>query len=315
MAGSQVTIAASQLETQRLGYQAISLTNFDNDSEPQIAAGSPVEVAGALFEFPANESISGWGSIGTENNVYIKLVVSGTSVTAEFTTTAPTWSESKQGYYVSLARYIGGLYKDASGNYPRKYLYQGRKVIQSEFVKLNPEGSMTLAGEKIYRDVGKIAPFIVKTPPGWLWCDGSTISKTTNPEYTDLVDLLKAEAGADTGHPYYHADSDKAVLPDLRGAGIRGIDVAANRDKDGVRKSGGYQADNNKSHGHDHGHSFRFQRGAGTGTEFLANDTGNLKASSSFTFSIGGSIASDATASGATEATAKNIALYLLIKY
>ena len=122
MAGSQVTVALTQIEKQRLGYQAISLTNFGNDSEPEIAAGSKVEIGGALFEFPL-ESITGWAGIGNNQNVYIKLVVAGLDVTAEFTIVAPTWSTSKQGFYDGLDRYIGGLYKDASGNYTTKYLF------------------------------------------------------------------------------------------------------------------------------------------------------------------------------------------------
>lgn len=131
MAGSQVEVAINQIEKQRLGYQAISLTNFDNDLEPQIAAGSKVEIGGALFEFTAPESITGWAGIGASNNVYIKLVVAGTAVTAEFTTAAPTWSTSKQGWYVGLDRYIGGLYKDAGGNYTAKYLYDPTARLHS----------------------------------------------------------------------------------------------------------------------------------------------------------------------------------------
>jgi len=138
MSGQQVEVAINQIEKQRLGYQAISLTNFDNDSEPQVCAGSTIEIAGALFEFTSNESITGWGAIGNNNDVYIKCVVSGTSVTAEFTTAAPTWSESKQGWYVGLDRYIGGLYKDASGNYTKKrYLKTIETTSAGEL--LNPD--------------------------------------------------------------------------------------------------------------------------------------------------------------------------------
>jgi len=65
MALAQVTVYATQIAKQRLGYQAISLTNYNNDLEPQIAAGSKVEIGSALFEAAANESISGWAGIGT----------------------------------------------------------------------------------------------------------------------------------------------------------------------------------------------------------------------------------------------------------
>ncbi len=126
MAGSQTEIVANQIGQQRKGFLAISLTNYDADTEPQIAAGSSVEIAGALFLFPALESITGWAGIGINNDVYVKLVVSGTSVTAEFTTTAPTWSDSKQGWYgtagAALHRYVVKLRKDGSGNYTLKRL-------------------------------------------------------------------------------------------------------------------------------------------------------------------------------------------------
>lgn len=127
---AQITIAASQLEKQRTGYQAVSLTNFDNDNEPQITQGSLIEIGSALFEASANENITGWAGIGNSNDVYIKLVVAGALATAEFTLVAPTWSTSKQGWYDGLDRYIGGLYKDAGGNYTDKWLYVGGPEIR-----------------------------------------------------------------------------------------------------------------------------------------------------------------------------------------
>lgn len=133
MAGQQVEVVANAIEKQRLGYTGLSLTEYDADNEPQIAAGSKVEIAGALFEFTADESISGWGGIGNNNDVYIKLVVSGTAITAEFTTTAPTWSTSNQGWYgtggAALHRYVAWLRKDGSGNYTAKRLLKDRDAL------------------------------------------------------------------------------------------------------------------------------------------------------------------------------------------
>lgn len=120
MAGSQIEIVANQIEAQRLGYQAISLTHYDDTSEPQIAEGSKVEIGGALFEFSANESITGWASIANSSDAYIKLTVSGSSVTASFTTSAPSWDTAKQGWYSGSDRYVFYLRKDGSGNYADK---------------------------------------------------------------------------------------------------------------------------------------------------------------------------------------------------
>ena len=78
------------------GLHQVSLTNYDTTAESQIAAGSVVECGGALFKFDSNESITGSPSDGT---VYIRLVPSGDTITAEYTSTAPTWSDTKQGWY------------------------------------------------------------------------------------------------------------------------------------------------------------------------------------------------------------------------
>jgi hypothetical protein len=131
MAGTQITIGINQVESQRLGYQAISLSNLDSTDEPQILAGSKVEVGDALFSFDSNESISGWGAISNGNVVYIKLVVSGSNLTAEFTDTAPTWNTAKQGWYDSDDRYIAKLYKNSSTVYPRKEMLDDLETDQA----------------------------------------------------------------------------------------------------------------------------------------------------------------------------------------
>ena len=78
------------------GYCALTLTEMTTTNVPQIAAGSKIEVGGSLFKFDSAETITGSATTGTN---YIRLVPSGSSITAEWTTTAPTWSDSKQGWY------------------------------------------------------------------------------------------------------------------------------------------------------------------------------------------------------------------------
>ncbi len=135
MAGSQIEVSQTQLESQRYGYHSISLTNLGSTAEPQIAAGSKVEIGGALFNFAAPESITGWGGIGNDSVVWINLVVAGAAVTAVFTTTAPTWSTSKQGWYSGLDRYVAGLYKDGSALYAGKHLLEQR---HTPFIRETP---------------------------------------------------------------------------------------------------------------------------------------------------------------------------------
>jgi hypothetical protein len=106
MAGSLIN-TYTQLDTDILALQLtsdanfvgkhnVSLTNYDTTGVPAIAAGSIVECNGALFEFTADEAVTGTPSNGT---VYIQIVPSTTTCTAAFTNTAPTWSDAKQGFY------------------------------------------------------------------------------------------------------------------------------------------------------------------------------------------------------------------------
>lgn len=152
MAGQQIEVAASRFEKGDRGMLALSLTNYDNDSEPQIAAGSIVEIGDAIFQFTAAESITGWGSIGNNNDVYIKLVVAGTAVTAEFTTAAPTWDLAKQGWYgtggAALHRHVAKLYKDGAGAYTLKRMLTRRR----EYIETADIAALAVTNEKVAAD-------------------------------------------------------------------------------------------------------------------------------------------------------------------
>jgi hypothetical protein len=116
------------LEAQRHSKMALSLTNLGNDNEPKIIG--IVEVAGALYEFSTEEAIAGWSGIGNNTDCWIKLVPQvDDTIDAEYTTTAPAWDRTKQGWYGTGAsanhRYVGGLHRGASSsNYEGKWLYK-----------------------------------------------------------------------------------------------------------------------------------------------------------------------------------------------
>ena len=122
--GVQVSIAASCIDKQRLGYCGVSLTHFSDTAEPSIASGSKIEIGGALYEFLADEAGTGWAGIGVSTWAYILLTPSGATVSWSYTTTAPTWDTAKQGWYTGLNRVIGGLYKSAGSAYTLKWLYR-----------------------------------------------------------------------------------------------------------------------------------------------------------------------------------------------
>lgn len=57
---------------------------------------------------------------------------------------------------------------------------------------------------------------------GWLWCDGSTVSRTT---YRQLFAAIGTAWGSGDGHSTFN-------LPDLRGIFVRGVNDGSGRDPD-----------------------------------------------------------------------------------
>ncbi len=146
-----LTALMNTVDLQRVTYQGLSLTNYDNTALPAIAAGSLVEVAGALFKFASEEAITGWAGVGV-GAAYIKLVPAGTdpdTVTAEFTDTAPAWSDAKQGWYGTGGnannKYVAGLYKVDAATYSKKYLFHS--INKSNLnIKLYGDGGVSSYG-------------------------------------------------------------------------------------------------------------------------------------------------------------------------
>lgn len=129
--GADWVNAWQQVEYARKGKLGLSLTNYDNNNLPQIASGSWAEVAGSIYQWSANDSISGTPSSGNIN--YIKLVPGGSGdsayVTPTWTTSAPTWSDTYQGWYDGTSRYVAGCYYDGT-NYTGKWVYRKGDSIE-----------------------------------------------------------------------------------------------------------------------------------------------------------------------------------------
>jgi hypothetical protein len=103
-----------------IGLHTVSLTNYKTTTAPTIAAGSKVEVNGALYGFSSAETITGSPSDGV---VYIIIIPAGATCTAQFTNTAPTWSDAKQGFYgtggAATYRYLEYYMVKASASYTK----------------------------------------------------------------------------------------------------------------------------------------------------------------------------------------------------
>ena len=290
MAGIVLSLAIDQLQYQRLGYCAVSLTNLDNDLEPMIRAGSKIEIGGSLIDFQADEAILGWAGIANDSIVYI--YIDGYTLAATFTTTPPIWSPTKQAWVSAdeTKRYIPwGMWKDGAGNYSCKV-----KALEDP-------------GE----GVGRYQESVFKKRAGWLYCDGTVIDKSTSPHLSRLVYLLKKEAGADATHPFYDVDANKAKLPDIRDRHLRGM-------PDAGRKSGEYQADAIGPHQHNTvigAHDHRLPDGGGANNGMSTSVGWGPNMARTEQVDLGTKRSGDPATGGAAENRVKNIAAYVLIKW
>jgi len=105
------------------GYMGISMSNLEGTGAPQIEDGSVLEINGSVYQFTTAETITGWPSAAGTTE-YIAAVPAGSTVTVIYTTTAPTWSGAKGGWYSGNNRYIGGCEWGGSATYSDKWIYQ-----------------------------------------------------------------------------------------------------------------------------------------------------------------------------------------------
>jgi len=123
------------------GYEAVTISNYSATTEPAVQAGSKLEISGDIYEFTLT-SITGWSGIANSTQAYIKFVPAGSACTVEFTDSAPTWSDAKQGWYDGNDRYIFAVYKDGSGNYTKKS-YLPIKLLRRLYGNTYIDGDVT----------------------------------------------------------------------------------------------------------------------------------------------------------------------------
>jgi hypothetical protein len=103
---------------------------MDTDAEPQLQVGSIVEVSGELYELDTSAlSATGWAGIATSTQAYIYVVPSGSTASIIYSSTAPTWTPTKRGYYNGNDKAVLAVFKDAAGTgYVHKQKLLGRNV-------------------------------------------------------------------------------------------------------------------------------------------------------------------------------------------
>jgi hypothetical protein len=140
MGAVQVATSVTALTTGQRGHVALSLDSISGSSVPTVLAGSCIEVAGALFEWTSDETpqATTWTAIATGSTVYMRCIPSGSAgsqiLITNYMDTAPTWVDSKQGWYASVgssARVIGKLYKYSATEYVAKQVFDRGHLVQN----------------------------------------------------------------------------------------------------------------------------------------------------------------------------------------
>lgn len=130
---SDVNLTNLMSTTDKLYNVSLSLTNMNNTTVPAIAHVSTVEVNGALYQTDAETAISTTDPVTSttvaDGTVYVMLTpsVTGTTCTAAFTATAPTWSDTKQGWYgtggFANCKYLEYIIDKSSTLYKSKFKF------------------------------------------------------------------------------------------------------------------------------------------------------------------------------------------------
>ena len=170
MSGSQISTSVSIISS-LLGYQAISLSNMDSSAATVITAGSKVEIASAFFTFSGDETpnATSWTAITTGETAYIRLTPAGAAgsqtVTADWSSTAPEWSDSKQGWYLtagSNVRYVAGCYKNSATLYDGKFILDNKEAwdITYERSALKFISATSITGGSAFSALEPAVPYI-----------------------------------------------------------------------------------------------------------------------------------------------------------
>jgi hypothetical protein len=140
MGGIQIPLSSNMVTYQGLGHNAVELTNWSASAAGVIAAGSNVEVAGALFNFSSDDTndTSSFSAITTGATAYLQLVATGTVgsqiVTSSWTSTVPSYRADFHGWYASAAsadRVVAGCVKTGTTSYEYKFIMEDRGTLNT----------------------------------------------------------------------------------------------------------------------------------------------------------------------------------------
>lgn len=279
--------------------QADSIVGQDNRLIMAFAAGfeatGPVDYFGQINS-DTDITIATWVPSGT-GPVYVYVERDpGTGVlTAKVTDKAPVYNvvqptgsdrqfwfntndqimykwDGVSAFAVIQAVFIGQISRDGLGNLTT--------TLENYPVRVNIDADKTVMPGAARFDFGNVI-----VPKGYLFCDGSAISRTT---YKNLFLAIGTTYGVGDGSTTFN-------LPDCRGEFLRGFD--AGRGIDPARVFGSLQLDDFEAHNHE---VFFADSAAGGGTENTVAALGSSESSGN---------------TGGTETRPRNIAVNIYIKY
>lgn len=172
MALTQITATADKIQYQRIGYNGISLTNYDSDVCPEVSKGSVIEVDSKLFRAASNELISGWGGIPDDTNTFVVVSDIGN---ISYLFTPPTWDTERQGWYDGTSRYVAEVYKTNFTTYAHKRIYHNRVMGYNANIDIydyDTEVEVLLLETLLATGSNVSDDFMVLKPiMGYLWCN------------------------------------------------------------------------------------------------------------------------------------------------
>jgi len=135
-----------------IGKHQVALTEINTTTVPAIAAGSIIEVNGALLRADTEQAINTTDPVtsATVADGVVYVMIDGTTMAPYFTATAPTWSDSKQGWYGTSTyanwRYFNFQCTKATAAYTEKTYTEGfnKTFIKPCFSAYMPNGGQTL---------------------------------------------------------------------------------------------------------------------------------------------------------------------------
>jgi hypothetical protein len=145
LGATDVTLMAAAIDKNSKGLAQITISEYDSDSACVVKVGSVFECNGATFLVSGtDETPTGYDDITVSTAFYLYYDESEDEFI--YSETAPTWSDSLQGWYNGNDRAFFSMYKDSTGVYYNRKRQIKNKPIGAKYI-------YEISNETTYGDV------------------------------------------------------------------------------------------------------------------------------------------------------------------